>query len=215
MEVVQHQGDAREPKQQAAIADSPPQKTKLMLFLISCTIIHQSQAQDSLFSSLQSLCDDILYSEACLHNFSPLLDSKNSYDLQIIYNISVQMSKNEVFRVLQDFSQNDGKDIILLSPHETCRDFLTMALDNLNMSVPTDNSVALARTRTNFRTWLRATIADLQTCLVAFERTQDAIRKRIAANLERSTQLVSTSLGIITKIDVYMNFLKIHLLEYI
>ncbi|KAL1556466.1 pectinesterase [Salvia divinorum] len=72
------------------------------------------------------------------------------------------------------------------------------------MSVPTDNSVAIVRTRTNFRTWLSAARADLQTCLDAFEWAPDAIRKTIAVNLERSTQLVTTSLGIITKIDVYM-----------
>lgn len=192
-------------------------KLKLMVFfmLTISSQTYQSQSQNSFLTSLELLCDDTFYSKACFDSLSPLLDTGKNYESSFIYNVSVKMSINEVSRVSEEFSHNgvlnlspeivDGKEKILLSAIETCRDLLSLALYNLNMSLPTHDSVAKAQARADFRTWLSAARADLQTCLDGFEHGPDMIRKTVAAKLEKLNQLVGTSLGIMSKIDVYMN----------
>lgn len=99
----------------------------------------------------------------------------------------------------------DTKEEILLSALESCRYFLSLALYNLNLSKATgDSALTTYETRTNFRTWLSAAGADLQTCIDGFEYASDEIRKMVSANLDNSTQLITTSLAIICKIDDYM-----------
>lgn len=163
----------------------------LLLFMLAISsAAYQSQAQDSYFTSLESLCDHTLHSKACFRSLSTLVDSKKIYDPHFIFKISIRMSINEVFRAFEDFSEDgvmtptivDTKQKILLSSLESCRDFLSLALYNLNTSLPTDDSVVTAETRTNFRTRLSAAGADLQTCLDDFEHAPGAIRKAVAAN---------------------------------
>ncbi|KAK6146598.1 hypothetical protein DH2020_020467 [Rehmannia glutinosa] len=155
------------------------------------------------------------YPNTCYDNLSPQIDYKNSYDPQFLYNISVQVTINEISKVLyENFTgtriltrtSQDIDDFYLLSALESCRDFLSLALYNLNWSLPTSGSALTTReTRTNFRTWLSAAGADLQACMDGFEYAPDEVRKVVTANLNSSIKLVTTSLAIISKIDDYMS----------
>ncbi|KAK6146602.1 hypothetical protein DH2020_020471 [Rehmannia glutinosa] len=119
----------------------------------------------------------------------------------------------EITRVSKNFSENGTlaqtikhtNEKILISALESCRDFLSLALYNLNLSLPTSGSVTTHETRTNFRTWLSAADADLQACMYDFEYTRDDARKAVAANLDNSTKLVTNSLAIISKTDDFMS----------
>ncbi|KAL7149698.1 hypothetical protein ABFS83_05G058200 [Erythranthe nasuta] len=174
----------------------------------------QSKLDKTLFTTLSVLCDTTLHPNTCYDNLSPLIDSKNNYDTRLFYNLSVQVSINEVSRVYKTFS-TDGKltqilentnEKILLSAMKSCRNFLSLALYNLKGSLPTSTSVLTTyETRTEFRTLLSAVGSDLNTCMDGFEYAPDEVRKVVAENLDKSTKLVTTSLAIISKIDEYMS----------
>ncbi|KAK6146601.1 hypothetical protein DH2020_020470 [Rehmannia glutinosa] len=177
--------------------------------------LSQSIKDKPFFTSLKTLCEMTLYPKTCYDALSPLIhEPNNNYDSQFLYNISVQVSIDEITRVSNNFSENGKltqtlikhtKEKLLLSAIESCRDFLSLALYNLNSSLPTSSSALTTHeTRTNFRTWLSAAGADLQTCMNGFEYAPDEARKVVAANLDNSTKLVTISLAIISKIDDYM-----------
>ncbi|KAL0326749.1 UNVERIFIED_CONTAM: putative pectinesterase/pectinesterase inhibitor 24 [Sesamum angustifolium] len=172
------------------------------------------QIHKPFFTSLKTLCDVTLYPRTCYNTLSPLIHSKNEYDPQLLYTLSLQVSIHEVSRVSKNFSDKgilvrtieDLHENILLSALEGCQEFLSLALYNLNLSLPTSaGALTTSENRTNFRTWLSAAGADLQTCMDGFEYAPDEVRKIVSANLDNSTKIVATSLAIISMIDGYMS----------
>ncbi|KAI3473601.1 hypothetical protein Pfo_031383 [Paulownia fortunei] len=164
-------------------------------------------------ASLKTPCEMTLYPSTCYHSLAPLIDSEIGYDSLLLYNLSIQVSITEVSRVSKDFAENgtltrrlqDIKDRSLPSALESCRVFLSLALYNLNLSIPTSTSVVTTHeTRGDFKTWLSATVADLETCIDGFEYAPDEVRKIVVENLDDSTKLVSNSLSIISKIDNHL-----------
>lgn len=151
------------------------------------------------------------YPTTSYHTLStPLLDSENGNDFLLLYNLSMQVSIKEVSRVSKDFGENGTLtqtikeiDTSLQSAIESCRLLLSLALYNLNLSsTPTNTSVIPTHeTIVDFRIWLSATVADLETCVDGFEYAPDEARKIVIESLESSNKLVSNSLSIITKID--------------
>ncbi|KAG8381724.1 hypothetical protein BUALT_Bualt05G0002400 [Buddleja alternifolia] len=85
---------------------------------------------------------------------------------------------------------------------ESFHDLLSLAIYNLNWSLPTSASALTAHeTRTNFRTWLSAVEADLETCKDGFQYAPFEVRNIVLENLDKSTKLVRNSLAIMCKID--------------
>ncbi|KAK6146600.1 hypothetical protein DH2020_020469 [Rehmannia glutinosa] len=188
----------------------------MLSFMLAISFgLSQSKLDKPFFTSIKALCEMTIYPKTCYDALSPLThDSKNNHDSQFLYNISVQVSIDEITRVSKRFSENGiltqtlehTKETLLLSALESCRDFLSLALYNLNWSLPTNGSALTTReTRTNFRTWLSAAGAGLQTCMDDFEYAPDEVRKFVSASVHNSTKLVTTSLAIISKIDDYMS----------
>ncbi|GFP94009.1 putative pectinesterase/pectinesterase inhibitor 24 [Phtheirospermum japonicum] len=136
-----------------------------------------------------------------------------TYDSEFFYNLSVQVSIDEISKASKNFNSENGiltqtikhtHDKLTLSALQSCRVFLSLALYNLNWSLPTSRSALTTHeTRTNFRTWLSAAGADLQTCKNGFEYAPNEVQKLVIANFDNSTKLVTISLGIISKIDDY------------
>ncbi|KAK4423298.1 putative pectinesterase/pectinesterase inhibitor 24 [Sesamum alatum] len=117
-----------------------------------------------------------------------------------------RVSKNFSEKGLLVQTVEDTHEKILLSALEGCQEFLSLALYNLNLSLPTSSgALTTYENRTNFRTWLSAAGADLQTCMDGFEYAPDGVRKIVTTNLDNSTKLVVTSLAIISMIDGYMS----------
>ncbi|KAG8365850.1 hypothetical protein BUALT_Bualt17G0014800 [Buddleja alternifolia] len=190
-------------------------KSIFSLMIIGITFGVSNSIQDKPFkTSLKTLCEMSLYPITCYHSLTPLIDSKHdSFDSLVLYKLSIQTSITEVSRVYKDFFENgistqkleDLKDIrSLISPIESCHVLFSLALHNLNWSLPTlITTVKILETRGDYKTWLSATIANLQTCIDGFEYAPDGVRKIVTENLENSTKLVSNSLSIISKIDEY------------
>lgn len=131
-----------------------------------------------------------------------LSPTKSSLDKEL-YNISVQLSINEVSRVSENFSL-DGKLAQILHQHidqntllpalQTCRNFLSLALYDLNRSLlPTSDVLTSYATRTDFRTWLSAAETYLQTCMDSYEHAPNEVRLEVEIGTEFSISANSIS----------------------
>lgn len=131
-----------------------------------------------------------------------LSQTKSSLDKEL-YNISVQLSINEVSRVSENFSL-DGKLAQILHQHidqntllpalQTCRNFLSLALYDLNRSLlPTSDVLTSYATRTDFRTWLSAAETYLQTCMDSYEHAPNEVRLEVEIGTEFSISANSKS----------------------
>ncbi|KAL3844951.1 hypothetical protein ACJIZ3_002354 [Penstemon smallii] len=166
-------------------------------------------------SSLKDLCGVTPYPNTCYNNLAPLVNQTINYDSQIIYELSVQISIDELTRVSKDFAEN-GKisktfknleEIInLQSAQESCRVLLDLALYNLNWSLPKNSYANLTtfETRENLKTWIYGAGTDLETCIDGFDIAPYQVKKVVIENLNNSTRLVRNSLAIIFKIDDYI-----------
>ncbi|KAL3652831.1 hypothetical protein CASFOL_002512 [Castilleja foliolosa] len=188
---------------------------KLMLiFMLSIFIgFSQSQPNKPFFTSLNKLCNMILYTKTCYDTLSPLIDTKITYDSEFFYNLSLQVSTDEILKASKKFNSENGilarkikhsHDKLTLSALQSCRVLLSLALYNLDLSLPT-SALTTHENRTDFITWLSALIADLQMCKDRFEYAPNEIQKLVIESLDNSTKLVTISLGIISKIDDFMS----------
>ncbi|KAL3635159.1 hypothetical protein CASFOL_019706 [Castilleja foliolosa] len=115
---------------------------------------------------------------------------------------------DEISRVHSNFTkilENMDKNITLSSALQSCRGFMSLALYNLNRSLPTSGSALTTRvTRTNFRVWISGVGADLQTCKDDFKYAPNKVRDLVVKKLDEASKLVTISLAIISKIDELM-----------
>ncbi|KAL3830684.1 hypothetical protein ACJIZ3_019486 [Penstemon smallii] len=179
---------------------------EIVVCLIILNSIRVCHSQSS-FTSLKSLCDLTIYSNTCHENFAPIInDSKTTYNSQLLYEHSVQISINEVSRASKNFSENGtfvktfqsiGDDKNFNSALESCNVLFSLALHNLNSSLPTSSY----KTRDDLITWLSASNANLQTCLDGYEYAPNEVKELAINILKKSRELISNSLAIISKID--------------
>ncbi|XP_073042386.1 pectinesterase-like [Primulina eburnea] len=162
-------------------------------------------------TSVKELCSMTPYPNACRDSLgsSHIIRSMTElYPSPVLYKISVEISTNEVSKALKEFVHENGTlaknaSIASISSLGTCIQLLSIALDNLNSSLPTTNSDASMskEARDNFRTWLSASYADLQTCVDGFDDASHDVRRQVMGKLNNSTISVSNSLAIICKIE--------------
>ncbi|KAL8519817.1 hypothetical protein ACS0TY_010669 [Phlomoides rotata] len=81
----------------------------------------------------------------------------------------------------------------------SCLELLSLALYNLNLSLPTSGSVPTPQALIVFKTNLCATVAYIDTCLDGFEHELDEkLRNAVIASLDSSRKNVSNSLSILS-----------------
>ncbi|KAL3635829.1 hypothetical protein CASFOL_020376 [Castilleja foliolosa] len=183
---------------------------KIIIFLLTIFIGLSHCKQDNpFFTSLKAICDNTLHPNTCYDSLFPLIDSnQNTYDPHFLYNISIQVAINEISRVHSNFTkilENIDKNTYLSSALESCRDFMSLALYNLNRSLPiSGRDLTIRETRTNFRVWISGAGADLQTCKDDFKYTPNEVFDLVVSKLDKATKLVTISLAIISKIDQLM-----------
>ncbi|KAL8534883.1 hypothetical protein ACS0TY_010786 [Phlomoides rotata] len=123
------------------------------------------------------------------------------------YNLSIQRSLNAVSRSSGDFDENGRLsreiktlDKILQSRTASCRELLSLAMYNLNISLHTSASIdPLRTTLVYFKTNLCATLAHIETCIDAFEYAPEKTRNMVAASLRSSKKKVTHSLSLLSR----------------
>ncbi|XP_075512137.1 putative pectinesterase/pectinesterase inhibitor 46 [Primulina tabacum] len=89
-----------------------------------------------------------------------------------------------------------------LSAMGTCRELLSLAMDNLKKSSE--------KSHDNIRSWLSTATTDLQTCGDGFEDLSKQVRKIAEAKLKNSTEYTSNTLAIATGIGKYEKATRKH-----
>ncbi|CAK9164035.1 unnamed protein product [Ilex paraguariensis] len=179
----------------------------ILIGVIVAAVVGTSQAKEgssrsepSLISaSIKAACDTTLYPGSCYTSLAPLVNS-SQVQPEEIYKLSVQVARNELLRVAQYFSENEGykeiTDKMAIAALESCRELLGLALDHLNISLATDNA-SLLDAVDDLETWLSAAGTFQQTCIDGFDNTTNALKISVFQNLKNSTEFTSNSLALL------------------
>ncbi|KAL8484968.1 hypothetical protein ACS0TY_027322 [Phlomoides rotata] len=141
---------------------------------------------------------------------TPIPDLKNEKKSFLPrYKLLIQDSINEVSRSSKDFdgngaiSQETNKlDKLMQSGTASCRELLSLASHNLNLSLPTSGSVPTEETLIDFKANLCGILAYIETCIDAFEYGPEKARNMVIASLDSLRKKVSDSLSIINDPNV-------------
>ncbi|CAK9143053.1 unnamed protein product [Ilex paraguariensis] len=179
----------------------------ILIGVIVAAVVGTSQAKEGssrseaslIPASIKAACDTTLYPGSCYTSLAPLVNS-SQVQPEEIYKLSVQVARNELLRVAQYFSENEGykeiTDKMAIAALESCRELLGLALDHLNISLATDNA-SLLDAVDDLKTWLSAAGTFQQTCIDGFDNTTNALKISVFQNLKNSTEFTSNSLALL------------------
>lgn len=139
-------------------------------------------------------------------DYTPILDSNNLFIPR--YSLMIQGIISSISKSFEDFDENgplsrviSTRDKNLQSATASCRELLSLASYNLNISSPTRDSVLTHKTLIDFKTYLCGTMAYIDICLDAFEYAPEKARNIVVASLESSRKNVRDTLSILSTID--------------
>ncbi|GMY35169.1 probable pectinesterase/pectinesterase inhibitor 46 [Fagus crenata] len=149
----------------------------------------------SLTTSIKAICDITLYPNTCYTSLAPL---NNSTQIQPegIFNLATQVALNEL--------NTDNMTVAV----ENCHQVLSLALDHLNMTL-SSSSLSLLEAADDFKTWLSSAGTYQETCKEGFENASATLKSSIDDWLQKSTELTSNSLAIISWIANVEGSLKL------
>ena len=165
----------------------------------------------SLTTSIKAICDITLYPNTCYTSLAPL---NNSTQIQPegIFNLATQVALNELDKAAQYFLEhnvlNGSTDNMTVAALENCHQVLSLALDHLNMTL-SSSSLSLLEAADDFKTWLSSAGTYQETCKEGFENASATLKSSIDDWLQKSTELTSNSLAIISWIANVEGSLKL------
>ncbi|CAN0877791.1 Pectinesterase 3 [Linum grandiflorum] len=172
-------------------------------------------------ASLKAVCSVTEYPASCYSSISELEAGSNSSDPELLFKLSLQVAMAELskLRELPSKIQIPENDTAIQLAVEVCSTVLDDSVDRLNDSIATMASEAAGGGQPNqkkqmlskeriedLKTWLSTAVTDLDTCLDAMQLNETehsgsaAILQQLETAMENSTELVSNSLAIVTKV---------------
>ncbi|KAF5743821.1 putative Pectinesterase-3 precursor [Tripterygium wilfordii] len=145
-------------------------------------------------ASLDAVCSVTQYPASCFSSMSTL-ETANTSDPKVLFKISLQVAIKELSKLV-DFPAKlieKSNDTRVREALKVCENVLNDALDSLN------NSVSSSKID-DMRTWLSTSMTDQETCLDALDELNSTILEEVRTAMENSTEFVSNSLAIVTKI---------------
>ncbi|KAJ8774029.1 hypothetical protein K2173_009460 [Erythroxylum novogranatense] len=163
-------------------------------------------------TSLKAVCSVTQYPESCYSSISAL-ETANSTDPEVIFKLSLQVAMNELSKLKELpaklIERND--DVLVQRALNVCATTFDDAVDRLNDSIASmiagSGEKILTTVKINdLKTWLSTAITDQETCLDALqdlnntEKLNTALIAEVRTAMDNSTELVSNSLAIVSKI---------------
>ncbi|KAF9685364.1 hypothetical protein SADUNF_Sadunf03G0046900 [Salix dunnii] len=163
-------------------------------------------------TSLKAVCSVTQYPISCLSSISAL-ETGNTTDPEVLFRLSLRVAVNELSK-LKDYPDKliqSIADTTLQNALKVCSTVFDDAVDRLNDSVSSmtvgEGEQILSPSKMNdLKTWLSATITDQETCLDALNELNSTVNfnktlvDQVKTAMENSTEFVSNSLAIVTKI---------------
>ncbi|KAB5564050.1 hypothetical protein DKX38_004104 [Salix brachista] len=167
-------------------------------------------------TSLKAVCSVTQYPSSCFSSISAL-ETGNTTDPEVLFRLSLHVAVNELSK-LKDYPDKLIQSIADPAHQKAlkvCTTVIDDALDRLNDSVSSmtvgEGEQILSLSKMNdLKTWLSATITDQETCLDALnELNSTTLVDQVKTAMENSTEFVSNSLAIVTKILGVLSDFKI------
>ncbi|KAJ8447539.1 hypothetical protein Cgig2_031152 [Carnegiea gigantea] len=169
--------------------------------LIHRRISSSSSSPSSVLSPAQSLkavCSVTLYPATCVSSLSPLSNATTS-DSKKLFFLSLQVAMDSVSN-LPSLLPKPPNDAVVAKALKDCTELFDDAIDRLRDSV---SSVSLSSRRIgDLKTWLSTALTDQETCLDGLSEINGtaATVAELQRKMKNSTELVSNSLAIVTKV---------------
>ncbi|KAG5222748.1 pectinesterase [Salix suchowensis] len=172
-------------------------------------------------TSLKAVCSVTQYPSSCFSSISAL-ETGNTTDPEVLFRLSLHVAVNELSK-LKDYPDKLIQSIADPAHQKAlnvCTTVFDDALDRLNDSVSSmtvgEGEQILSLSKMNdLKTWLSATITDQETCLDALNELNatknfnQTLVDQVKTAMENSTEFVSNSLAIATKILGLLSDFKI------
>ncbi|KAJ6704142.1 PECTINESTERASE 1-RELATED [Salix viminalis] len=172
-------------------------------------------------TSLKAVCSVTQYPSSCFSSISAL-ETGNTTDPEVLFRLSLHVAVNELSK-LKDYPDKLIQSIADPANQKAlnvCTTVFDDALDRLNDSVSSmtvgEGEQILSLSKMNdLKTWLSATITDQETCLDALNELNttkyfnQTLVDQVKTAMENSTEFVSNSLAIVTKILGVLSDFKI------
>ncbi|CAN1169049.1 Pectinesterase 3 [Linum perenne] len=171
-------------------------------------------------ASLKAVCSVTQYPGSCYSSISELEAGANSSDPELLFKLSLQVAMDALSK-LKEFPskiQIPENDTAIREAVEVCSIVFDDSVDRLNDSIATmaaevggeqkmkQKQLLSSERIEDLKTWLSTAVTDLDTCLDAMQLNETehagagAIVQQLETAMENSTELVSNSLAIVTKV---------------
>ncbi|KAK6117888.1 hypothetical protein DH2020_048388 [Rehmannia glutinosa] len=187
----------------------------LVCVIVAAVVVGVSQSNDkksggennqSLSTTIKSVCSATLYPDSCYNSLAPLVKSGNLKP-QDLYKLSVQIAIDELSKasknfvddgIIKKFNITDEKTILAI---ESCQELFSLALDHLNKSMSL-RDMKFFEAFDDLRTWLSSAGAYQQTCIDELENASNfGLSTFINQNFKNSSEYTSNSLAIVSSIE--------------
>ncbi|XP_042490820.1 pectinesterase 3 [Macadamia integrifolia] len=171
-----------------------------------------SSSSSTLANSIKAVCSVTHYPNSCFSSLSSLetkaaTTSNKAADPEELFKLSMEAAVNELSKLstlpnkLIAKTNNVRDKAALLD----CQSLYQEAIDQLNTSISSMQSDGNGKLLTaskidDMKTWLSASLTDLQTCLDGLEETNSTSLEEVRKAMQSSTELTSNSLAIVSKI---------------
>ncbi|XP_043721359.1 pectinesterase 3 isoform X2 [Telopea speciosissima] len=169
-----------------------------------------SSSPMNLANSIKAVCSVTQYPNSCFSSLSSLetkAATNKAADPEELFKLSMEAAVNELSKLstLPDkliARTNDVRDKAALLD---CQSLYQEAIDQLNTSISSmqldGNGQLLSASKIDdMKTWLSASLTDLQTCLDGLEETNSTALEEVRKAMQNPTELTSNSLAIVSKI---------------
>lgn len=163
----------------------------------------KGSGDSNLSATFKAICDATLYPDSCYTSLGPV-DKSHNLRPQDIYKLSVRIAIEELSRTSDDFFNGNVfkkiSDPMAAKALESCRELLSLAIDNLNDSLAMPDK-KLFQSFSDLKTWLSSAGTNLETCADGFANTTYELSTMVFKNLKNSSELTSNSLAILSAVE--------------
>ncbi|GER27488.1 plant invertase/pectin methylesterase inhibitor [Striga asiatica] len=189
--------------------------------VLSLAASRQNTVEDSCkFTSTKDLCDTALFPDSC-HNSLTNLPTRNL--LRTIFERSAHKALTAVSKASSHFSTRGAirklvadrmrvDEKLSISALKSCATLLSLAIENINDSLSTSKRASFFSSRgarVDVMTWMSAAGTDLRTCMDEFQGFSHDVKKFAREELDKSTEYISNSLAIVTRLDSCLGSTKV------
>uniref|UniRef100_A0A7C9AVP5 Pectinesterase n=1 Tax=Opuntia streptacantha TaxID=393608 RepID=A0A7C9AVP5_OPUST len=157
--------------------------------------------------SLKAVCSVTLYPTTCFSSLAPLSNGTTS-DPKTLFSLSLQVAMDSVSN-LPSLLPKTPNDAVVAKALSDCTELFDDAMDRLRDSLSSDS--LSSRRIDDLKTWLSTVLTDHETCLDGLSEINGTVAMvdELRRKMKNSTELVSNSLAIATKVVGILGNVKI------